>query len=76
MIKIEKGIPLPNKQVRTPKYPFRDMAVGDSFFIKSTHPESARKKVSAAATMFCKINEGYKFKTQVFEGGVRTWRVA
>lgn len=75
MIKIEKGVPVPNKQARTPKYPFRDMMVGDSFFIKSTHPESVRKKVSSAATMFCKMNEGYKFKTQVFEEGVRTWRV-
>ena len=75
MIKIEKGIPAPKKQIRTPKYPFRDMVVGDSFFIKSQEPESTRKKVSAAATMFCKLHEGFKFKTQVFEGGVRTWRI-
>ena len=75
MIKIETGVPIPSKQVRTPKYPFRNMKVGDSFFIKSQHAESDRKKVSAAANMFCKLNEGFKFKTQVFEGGVRTWRV-
>jgi hypothetical protein len=74
-IQIEKGVPAPTRQTRTSKYPFRDMKVGDSFFIKSTEPESMRKKLSSASNMFCKLNAGFKFKTQVFDAGVRIWRV-
>ena len=74
-IQIEKGVPAPTKQTRSSKYPFRDMKVGDSFFIKSDDPEPLRKKLSSASTMFCKTNPDFKFKTQVFDTGVRIWRV-
>lgn len=74
-IQIEKGVAIPTKSSRKSKYPFRDMEVGDSFFIKDTiDPEGTRKKVSSAATMFCHEND-YKFKTQVFPAGVRIWRI-
>lgn len=76
MIKIEKGIPIPGNITRRTKYPFRDMEVGESFFLTDREePERTRKRVAAAATMFC-ANKDYKFKTQVFETGVRVWRVA
>ena len=75
MIKIEKGVPVPKNITRKAKYPFREMEVGDSFFITDkVDAERTRKKVSAAATMFCQ-NKDYKFKTQTFDSGVRIWRV-
>jgi hypothetical protein len=75
MIKIETGIPIPSNITRKSKYPFKDMNIGDSFFITDKNdPEKTRKKVSSAATMFCS-NKDYKFKTQVFDTGVRVWRV-
>ena len=75
-ILIQKGIPAPRKVSRTSKYPFSDMEVGDSFFIKHEDPEFMRKRLSAAACMFCNKNEGFKFKTQVFDSGVRIWRIS
>lgn len=75
-IKIEKGIPLPKNVTRKSKYPFREMEVGDSFFI--TDKEDAKRmqqKVSAVASMFSKKNSEYKFKTQAFDSGVRIWRI-
>jgi hypothetical protein len=74
-MKIEKGIPVPSNATRKAKYPFREMEVGDSFFITDkVDAERTRKKVSAAATMFCQQRE-CKFKTQTFDTGVRIWRV-
>jgi hypothetical protein len=74
-IQIEKNVPAPKHSTRSGKYPFKDMVIGDSFFIADENPEPIRKKISAAACMFCKKNDKYKFKTQVFDTGVRVWRV-
>ena len=75
MIQIEKGVPLPKNTTRKTKYPFREMEVGDSFFITDKiDAEKTRKKVSAAATMFC-LQRDCKFKTQTFDTGVRIWRI-
>jgi uncharacterized protein (DUF2249 family) len=75
MIKIEQGVPIPGNITRKTKYPFREMKIGESFFLTDHEdPERTRKRVSAAATMFC-ANKDYKFKTQVFETGVRVWRI-
>jgi hypothetical protein len=75
MIKIETGIPIPSNVTRRSKYPFKEMNIGESFFLTDNiDPEKTRKKVSAAATMFC-YKKDCKFKTQTFETGVRVWRV-
>ena len=76
-IQIETDVPVPTKQVRTPKYPFRDMVVGDSFFINDkVDVKRMQQKIASAASMFVKKNPTYKFKTQAFPAGVRLWRVA
>lgn len=76
-IQIETGVPIPQRSVRKAKYPFRTMNVGESFFLTDkVDPVATRKRVSSAATMFCNANEGFKFTTQVFDSGVRVWRVA
>jgi hypothetical protein len=75
MIKIETGIPVPSNITRKSKYPFKEMKIGESFFLTDKiDPEKTRKKVSAAATMFCR-EKACRFKTQTFETGVRVWRV-
>ena len=76
MIKIEKGIPVPKNTTRKSKYPFREMKVGDSFFIKENEDvKKAQRKMAAVAHMFSKKNSEYKFKTQAFDTGVRVWRI-
>lgn len=55
MYLIEKGIPMPTK-LKEDKYPFRKMAVGDSFFFQK---EDSAKIKSAMNTYFKKT--GTKF---------------
>jgi hypothetical protein len=68
---IEKGVSL--NTVRASKYPFRDMEVGDSFFVEGD---------GAAATLvrYASVNEqrksGKRFSTRRVEGGYRCWRIA
>lgn len=74
--KIENGIPSPRPGVgRKNKYPFREMLVGQSFFI----PESEVGGVRSSAIYFTKNNKHYRFvcaKTNDPAPGVRVWRVA
>jgi len=71
--KIEKGVPLPPKGTGrkngTYKYPFRDMEVGDSFFV----PITDRKQWFSTAAM--KALPGWKFAQRKVTGGIRVWRV-
>jgi len=69
--KIDKGIPIPfvrtyNKRV----YPFRDMEIGDSFFINRK-----RTTVAAAAVNYAYLHPEYKFTTVVEGEGTRVWRI-
>lgn len=76
MIKIEKGLPVPKTATRTAKYPFKEMVLGDSFFVKDeVDAKRMQQRVAAAACMFVRKNPGYKFKTQASPEGVRLWRV-
>lgn len=76
-ITLEHGIPLghPN-QGRPPKYPFRQMGVGDSFTV------AYGKEADAARTAMQRYSHkhGHKYMSRVFaglEGGaVRIWRVS
>lgn len=72
-IKIEKGIPIPEgdgRRGRAPKYPWRNMEVGDSFFV--------REKPSAVARGACEAGKrcGRKFISRRIDDGVRIWRVS
>lgn len=81
VISIDRGVPVapaicPGAARR--KYPFRDMQVGDSFFV-STKNDVERKKaqarLSGCANFYCRIL-GFTFAVRQVEGGVRVWRVA
>lgn len=64
-IAIEHDVPL-----RTHKYPFREMQVGDSFFV----PAVPIGKLAGSAS-YVQRQTGYKFRLRTVEGGVRVWRV-
>ncbi len=65
--KVEKGVPPP--ETHTSKYPFKSMAVGDSFFA----PGGSRLAIGAyAAKALGKSN----YTVRSVDGGVRVWRLA
>ncbi len=65
-IKIEKGIPLPNRDARS-KYPFRDMKIGDSIGFESV---TDARRCHVSATSFGK-RHNMKFR----QAGNRVWRI-
>lgn len=70
MYSIEKNVPL-KKAISL--YPFREMEVGDSFFVPAGEK---MLRARAAAHGFSKENRPKKFATRTVEGGMRIWRVA
>lgn len=68
-IKIEKGVPVPSPPMRA-KYPFKDMEVGDSFFVSSEYID----KVRSSAASYARAH-GMKFTTRQEGDGLRVWRV-
>lgn len=77
MFKIEKSVPIPQIDPRfdgstlgsTPLYPFKDMQVGDSFFV----PKSVSKKAFAAARVH-KHRHKVGFIMRPYGDGYRIWR--
>lgn len=73
--KIEKGVPIPQKQAEGMKrYPFDGLGIGDSFFV----PLAAGKSASG---LFSAISQAKKrLKINLFsakvKGGRRVWRIA
>lgn len=72
-IAVESGIPLPNKGHvgAAPKYPWAEMKVGDSFFVKGTTTRAFSAQVARRARM-----DGHKYSVRTVDGGVRVWRIA
>jgi len=73
MIEIEKGIPLPEvKRGRKGnyRYPWRDMAIGDSFLAPD-----ADIRYMAASAVGARKRLGRRFACRTVEGGVRVWRI-
>ena len=69
--KVEKGIPVPPRQAR---YPFREMKVGESFFVPCTDEEKAR--IQNRLTNSCAKARGFgTFTVRRVEGGVRAWKI-
>lgn len=73
-IKIEQGVPVPVNRARIgSKYPFRDMKIGDSFFLPATYAKPA--SVRASASYFQIRNKGYRFTAHEQDNGIRVWRI-
>ena len=66
-IKIESGVPIPPK----PGYPFKQLKVGESFFLDESSNERILR-IQAASTG---TRLGRKFSVRKVEGGFRIWRV-
>ena len=75
---VEKNVPLPMPGERaSAKYPWRQMDVGDSFFV----PGVKASKLTNASTSFVhwarkRENITMQFAARTVEGGARIWRVA
>lgn len=78
MIKIDKGIEVAAKAkrgVRPAKYPFKEMEVGDSFFVAKS---AAPKEVSLRQHASKKLGVGCSAVRKITENGVegfRVWRI-
>jgi hypothetical protein len=73
MKKVDKRICIPkDKSGGSPKYPWKTMEVGDSFFAEDVGTST----LSAAANGYTKRNPGVKFTCREWEGGTRVWRIA
>lgn len=73
MIKVEKGIPIPEKPRKggkPAKYPWATMDVGDSFFVEGVPLANFASGAYNAAKL---LNR--KFSLRTVEGGVRVWRI-
>ena len=76
MFEVEKGLPVP-KAVRAPrpsKYPWEELAVGDSFLVPTD-----TIKPGAVRNATWKANRTYpdrRFVTREVDGGTRVWRIA
>lgn len=71
-IKIEKNIPIPNRERHVSKYPFGKMKVGDSFFLLAT--DTNANKIRSAAAWYA-VRNGFKFTVRKEGEGVRCWRI-
>ena len=67
-IKISDAHPLP---LRQSKYPWRKLAVGQSFLVEGFPIQSVSRQAIAAAK-----RTGFHFTCRTVKGGVRVWRDA
>ena len=72
---IEKNIPFPMSV--SSRYPFRDMEIGDSFFVATNSENDCKKIYRAIQAAKDKAQKtlNREFRTRKTESGYRTWRV-
>lgn len=71
--KIDKKMPMPYGGNTQCRYPWRDMDVGDSFFVPD-------KKITQIDSRTAQISTGFRFAKRTVEEndikGVRIWRIS
>lgn len=75
MYEIEQGVPVPQSgscRTRPAKYPFRQLSVGESFFVPLSDGQSTTRLQRTLAS--CAARQKVKVQTRVMEDGVRVWR--
>lgn len=80
MIPIEKGVPMPIKPGRNyhTKYPYRTMAVGDSFLeplLDVNNPGRAANRIRTHVSYY-KRHHNMVFEYRFVSDGIRVWRTA
>ena len=74
MYRIDKNVPLPSKTGSGPlKYPFGDMAVGDSILFED-EPARSQSRPATSARLYG-LRNGVKFRCWTEGSGVRVWRI-
>jgi hypothetical protein len=80
-MKIDKGIPVPpQRYAKQPlKYPFPDMAIGDSFLAESATDELRQKQASSIRAQAVRYtnagNPDFAITLRMMPNGVRCWRI-
>lgn len=70
---IESNIPRPRGWGGKQKYPWDEMEIGDSFYVKGT---TVSRLCQAALSHAKSRNNGKKFSCRSEKGGARVWRIA
>lgn len=71
--KIEKNVPVPSTlYTKTPKWPFREMEIGDSFVVPSNEVKNAR---SSAYQLHIRTGMKFIIRLNRTNGEYRCWRI-
>ena len=75
MFQIEDGIEIPalTRHNTEAKYPFKQMKVGQSFFVPCTEENAKKVRTSISSSA---RSAKVRHVTRIAEGGLRVWRVA
>lgn len=77
MIPIDKGMHMPhNGAGNRPKYPFRSMEIGDSFFVAGDPPGKKSANVMSMARRHLPMRFASRQVTEGGQRGIRVWRIA
>lgn len=78
MYRIDKDIVIPSiRRPRGPKYPFKSLELGDSFFVPTPKADTAKVVAILAATAYrMKRDHGLVFTLRTVKRGVRVWRIS
>lgn len=68
MIPIDKNMPIPPRAQR--KYPWGEMEIGDSFFVKGRNVKDFHAQIYMAGRRFKR-----KFALRKTDEGIRVWRI-
>lgn len=71
--KIEKGVEIPARRGRKPKYPVALLNAGESFLVPNGSFKQASSVVSSLYAAAKRV--GIKVSVRIMEDGVRVWRV-
>lgn len=77
--RIDRNIPIDKSKIHyswNPKYPFRNMIVGDSVFFENEADGSASNPARTARVWGGRQKPARKFSARTIDGGVRIWRIA
>ncbi len=84
MFKIEKGIEIPPRtpysganHCNTAKYPWKELEIGDSFFVPQSDEVSRYALYNRLRSSACQAAKrlGTHHTVRLVDGGVRVWRV-
>ena len=77
MFKIEKNIQMPAKRHKSTTYPFSEMEIGDSFFVKEGEINNPHKLYTANSYYGSRNNKKFTVRKTTENGyiGWRCWRI-